>query len=312
MTAADQGSTGEGGAENPPEPSSAQAQRFVIITGLSGSGKSLVHRCFEDMGYFCVDNLPIELIPKFQELQERGGAALGRVALTVDVREREFLSSFPAVYHALRERDPMVRLLFLEASDETLVKRFSETRRPHPLSGDRPLAEGIAKEKELLAPLRALADLLIDTSAFTGHQLRQHLFARFAEAGEDRRLQVSLLSFGFRHGLPKEADLVFDVRFLPNPFYVEALRPLSGRDAPVRAHLEGMAEYGEFVRRLEHLLELLLPAYEKEGKSYLTIAIGCTGGRHRSVAITENLHDWMAGRGFKVMHEHRDCDRHPA
>jgi UPF0042 nucleotide-binding protein len=286
--------------------------RFVIITGLSGSGKSLAHRCFEDMGYFCVDNLPIELIPKFQELQERGGGALGRVALTVDVREREFLSAFPSVYHEVRERDPAIQLMFLEASDETLVKRFSETRRPHPLSAGRTLLEGIAQEKELLAPLRGLADILIDTTAFTGHELRQHLFARYAEPGADRRLQVNLLSFGFRHGLPKEADLVFDVRFLPNPFYVEALRPQSGRDEAVRTHLEGMPEYGEFVRRLQHLLELLLPAYEKEGKSYLTIAIGCTGGRHRSVAITEKLHDWMKERGVKVARSHRDCDRHPA
>lgn len=285
-------------------------RRFVIVTGLSGSGKSLVQRCFEDMGWFCVDNLPIELIPKFQELQERGGKALSRVALTVDVREREFLAAFPATYHALRERDPHVQLLFLEASDETLVKRFSETRRPHPLAADRPLLHGIAAEKELLAPLRALADGLIDTSEFTGHELRQHLFARYAEEGERRRLQVSILSFGFRHGLPKEADLVFDVRFLPNPFYVEHLRPQSGRDPAVVSHLEGMAEYGDFVARLESLLEFLLPLYEREGKSYLTIAIGCTGGRHRSVALTERLHDWMQAKGLRVMKTHRDCDRH--
>ena len=297
----------------PEDPSAGEAapeRRFVIITGLSGSGKSLVQRCFEDMGWFCVDNLPIELIPKFQELQERGGAALGRVALTVDVREREFLASFPAVHHEIKERDPGVRLVFLEASDETLVKRFSETRRPHPLAADRPLLQGIAQEKELLAPLRMLADVLIDTTEFTGHELRQHLFARFADPGTERRLQVSLLSFGFRHGIPKEADLVFDVRFLPNPYYVERLRPQSGRDAEVRAHLEAMPEHGEFLRRLEHLLEFILPGYEREGKSYLTIAIGCTGGRHRSVAIVERLNDWMQARGLRVMKSHRDCDRH--
>ena len=288
----------------------APDRRFVIITGLSGSGKSLVQRCFEDMGYFCVDNLPIELIPKFQEMQERGGAALGRVALTVDVREREFLSAFPAVHHELRERDPEVKLVFLEASDETLLKRFSETRRPHPLAAGRPLLEGIAQEKELLAPLRVLADVLIDTTEFTGHELRQHLFARFAEPGTERRLQVSLISFGFRHGIPKEADLVIDVRFLPNPYYVETLRPLSGRDEGVRSYLQALPDYGEFLRRLEHLLEFVLPGYEREGKSYLTIAIGCTGGRHRSVAIVERLHDWMHDRGLRVMKSHRDCDRH--
>lgn len=287
----------------------APARRLVVITGLSGSGKSLVHRCFEDMGWFCVDNLPIELIPKFQELQERGGAALGRVALTVDVREREFLAGFPAVYQQIKERDPGVQLLFLEAGEDALVKRFSETRRPHPLGGPTLLA-GIAQEKQLLAPLRHLADVVLDTSEFTGHALRAHLFARFAEPGQGARLQVSLLSFGYRHGIPKEADLVFDVRFLANPYYVDALRPRSGREAEVREYLEALPEYQEFLGRLEHLLELLLPAYEKEGRSYLTVAIGCTGGRHRSVAIAERLFDWMQAQGVRVMKSHRDCDRH--
>ncbi len=292
-------------------PSSHQ-RRFFVITGLSGSGKSLVHRCFEDMGFFCVDNLPIELIPKFQELQERGGEALSRVALTVDVREREFLSMFPSVYQELSRRDPDVRLVFLEATDEVLVKRFSETRRPHPLAAGRTLLEGIAQERALLAPLRQLADTVIETSEFTGHELRSHLFARFAEPDADRRMQVSLVSFGFRHGPPREADLVLDARFLPNPFYVEELRPLSGLDAPVREHLEGMSEYVRFVEHLQSLLLFLLPLYEREGKAYLTIAIGCTGGRHRSVALVERLHDWITQQGMRVMKAHRDRDRQGA
>ena len=287
-------------------------RRFFVITGLSGSGKSLVHRCFEDMGFFCVDNLPIELIPKFQELQERGGTALGRVALTVDVREREFLAMFPAVYQELGRRDPEVHLIFLEATDDALVKRFSETRRPHPLAAGCTLLEGIARERELLAPLRHLADIVIETSDFTGHELRSHLIARFAEPGEDRRLQVSLVSFGFRHGPPREADLVLDARFLPNPYYVEALRPMSGLDAPVREHLEQMTEYRQFVEHIETLLTFLLPLYEREGKSYLTMAIGCTGGQHRSVALVERLHDWVKQRGLRVMKTHRDRDRRGA
>jgi UPF0042 nucleotide-binding protein len=280
------------------------APAFVVITGLSGSGKSLVHRCFEDMGYFCVDNLPSELIGKFAEMKDRSGAALARVALTCDVREREFLAQFPAAYAELRDSHPGV-----EADDATLVKRFSETRRPHPLAGDRPLNEGIAAERALLAPLRDLADIVLDTSEFTGHQLRAHLMQRFGDVATSSRLQVSVVSFAYRHGLPREADLVFDVRFLPNPFYVERLRPLTGRDPEVKRHLDERPEYGDFLSRLTGLLDFLLPAYEREGKAYLTIAIGCTGGRHRSVAIVESLHAHFEKRGVRAAKHHRDCDR---
>ena len=291
-------------ADNPPA-----SPAFVVITGLSGSGKSLVHRCFEDMGYFCVDNLPSELIPKFAEMKERSGAALARVALTCDVREREFLSQFPDAYEKLRANHPGVTLLFLEAVDATLTKRFSETRRPHPLGGDRPLQEGIAAERQLLAPLRDLADIVLDTSEFTGHQLRAHLTRRFGDAETSSRLQVSLVSFAHRHGLPREADLVFDVRFLPNPFYVEHLRPQTGRDPEVKRYLDERPEYSDFLARLTNLLDFLVPAYEKEGKAYLTIAIGCTGGRHRSVAIVESLHAHLGMRGLRATKNHRDCDR---
>ena len=200
-------------------------------------------------------------------------------------------------------------LLFLEADDATLAKRFSETRRPHPLGGDRPLAEGIAAERQLLAPLRDLADIVLDTSEFTGHQLRAHLTRRFGDAESASRLQVGLVSFAYRHGLPREADLVFDVRFLPNPYYVENLRPQTGRDADVKRYLDERPEYSDFLGRLTNLLDFLLPAYEREGKAYLTVAIGCTGGRHRSVAIVESLHAHLAKRGLRATKHHRDCDR---
>ena len=307
-----------GGRETPPPPearphdegvASAQPPAFVVITGLSGSGKSLVHRCFEDMGYFCVDNLPSELIPKFAELKQRSGDALGRVALTCDVRERGFLAQFPAIYEELRRNLQNVKLLFLEADDATLARRFQETRRPHPLAGDRPLIEGIRAERELLAPMRALADVVLDTSEFTGHELRSHLVRRFGDAGAGSRLQLAIVSFAYRHGIPREADLVLDVRFLPNPYYVEGLRPQTGRDAAVREYLDARPEYREFLAHLGPLLDFLLPAYEREGKSYLTIAVGCTGGRHRSVAVAEHLRETLEKRGLRALTLHRDCDR---
>lgn len=304
-------------SQRPPDVADAPAEGhphpFVIVTGLSGSGKSLVHRCFEDMGYFCVDNLPIGLIPKFVEMKERGGPALGLVALTIDVREREFLDDFPAVHGELKAGDHDVCLLFLEADDDALVKRFSESRRPHPLAvGGGTLLEGIAAERERLAALRDDADVLLDTSDLTVHELRRYLWSRFGASTPDERLQVSLLSFGYRHGVPKQADLVLDARFLPNPYFVPELKPLSGRDPEIRDFLEERAEYREFRERLLDLFDFLLPAFQREGKSYLTIAVGCTGGRHRSVRLVEDLHARMAERGRSAHVAHRDCDRHPA
>ena len=289
--------------DNPPA-----SPAFVVITGLSGSGKSLVHRCFEDMGYFCVDNLPSELIPKFAEMKERSGAALARVALTCDVREREFLSQFPAAYEKLRANHPGVTLLFLEADDATLAKRFSETRRPHPLGGDRPLQEGIAAERQLLAPLRDLADLVLDTSEFTGHQLRAHLTRRFGDAETSSRLQVSLVSFAYRHGLPREADLVFDVRFLPNPFFVEELRAQTGNDKPVADYVMAQPDAVPFLEKIDDMVAFLLPRFEHEGKTYVTIAIGCTGGRHRSPTVANELGKRLRARGIDARVVHRDVD----
>lgn len=283
---------------------------FLVTTGLSGSGKSQVHRCFEDMGFFCVDNLPIELIPKFAEMRERGGQGFDRVALTVDVREREGLQTFPQVLAELRLRHPDVRLLFLEADDATLVRRFSETRRPHPLSATGlDLLAGIASERQLLAPLRAVADVILDTTEFTPHELKRYLWSRFGEAGAEQRLQVAVVSFAYRHGIPRQADLVLDVRFLPNPHFDEKLRPLSGLDEPVQSYLAAREEYREFMRKLEDLLGFLLPHYQREGKSYLTLAVGCTGGRHRSVAVAEALGPLLESRGIRAARSHRDIER---
>ena len=285
---------------------------FVIVTGLSGSGKSLAHRCLEDMGWFCIDNLPIELIPKLSEVKALGGPGLARLCLTVDVREPKFAERFPTELIQLRARHERVQVVFLEADDEALMRRFSETRRRHPLAGDRPLQDGLAAERALLAGVRAEADSVLDTSEWTGQDLRDELWKRFGDPSAADRLTVGIVSFGYRHGLPAQADLVFDVRFMPNPFYVPDLRAFSGRDAPVKDFLRNRAEYREFMRLLEQMLDFLLPAYRREGKSYLTIAVGCTGGRHRSVAITEDLQAHLAERQVAASLTHRDCDRHPS
>jgi UPF0042 nucleotide-binding protein len=287
-----------------------ERQGFVVVTGLSGSGKSLAHRSFEDMGWFCIDNLPTELIPKLSDMKALGGPGLARLVLNVDVREPHFAADFPAQLGQLRARHEHVTLIFLEAGDEALLRRFSETRRRHPLAGNRPLIEGIHAERELLAGVRAEADLVLDTSDWSGQDLRDELWKRFGDPTAADRLTVALVSFGYRHGLPPQADLVFDVRFIRNPYYIADLRPLSGRDAPVQAFLAGRPEFVEFQEHLERLLDFLLPAYRNEGKSYLTIAIGCTGGRHRSVAIAEALQAHLAGRRVAATLTHRDCDRH--
>jgi UPF0042 nucleotide-binding protein len=289
-----------------------EREGFVVVTGLSGSGKSLAHRCLEDMGWFCIDNLPIELIPKLSDVKALGGPGLAKLCLTVDVREPKFAERWPAELAQLRARHERVQVVFLEASDETLLRRFSETRRRHPLAGDRPLLEGISAERELLAGVRSEADVVLDTSEWTGQDLRDELWKRFGDAAAADRLTVALVSFGYRHGLPPQADLVFDVRFIPNPYYVPHLRPLSGRDEPIKEFLGQRPEYGEFMEHLERLLDFLLPAYRREGKSYLTIAVGCTGGRHRSVAISEALQAHLAERQVAASLTHRDCDRHHA
>jgi UPF0042 nucleotide-binding protein len=267
----------------------------VVLTGVSGSGKSQAIRALEDLGYFCVDNLPISLIPTLADLSRRANE-IGKAAVVVDVREGALLEQFPRVYRELRAmRGVNPVLIFLEASDRTLVRRFSETRRPHPLAADRSVAEGLSEERERLAPIRKLADRIIDTSDMTVHELRQAFLklsrGRSAKAG----LLVTILSFGFKHGVPVDADLVFDVRFLPNPHFVPALRERSGRDPAVARYLNKSPTTKEFLERAVGLLKFLIPQYVAEGKTYLTIAIGCTGGRHRSVAIGESLRKELAG-----------------
>ncbi len=281
-------------------------QPFIILTGLSGSGKSQAIRALEDLGYFCVDNLPTTLIPTLAKLSLRGGG-IEKVAIVVDVRERNFLSQFPTVFRGLRKMprlNPV--LIFLEASNAALVRRFSETRRPHPLAHDRSVSEGIREERAQLNAIRDVADEIVDTSDMTVHELRQF----FMGLSRDRArapLVVTLLSFGYKHGVPVDADLVFDVRCLPNPHFVPTLRRRTGRDRAVVQFMERDASTREFMDRLEDYLRFVVPHYIAEGKSYLTIGIGCTGGRHRSGMIAERLKKALAEiGGARVRVRHRD------
>jgi RNase adapter protein RapZ len=281
-----------------------QPAEVLVITGLSGSGKTHVARALEDLGWFCVDNLPTELIPRFGELIQ-ASPELRRFALVVDMRERDFLRQFPPVFRRLRESGLEVSLLFLEADERALVRRFSETRRPHPLAVNEPVLEGIRHEREALVPVRKMADLILDTSDYTVHQLRDYVRERY-DARPGAPLVVSVLSFGYKFGVPPEADLVFDVRFLPNPNFVPRLKPLTGNHAPVVRYLNRQPQTEAFLKRLRTFLSYLMPQYVREGKSYLTIAVGCTGGRHRSVMVANALGRSLSGRGFPVKVRHRD------
>ena len=278
--------------------------QLVILTGLSGSGKSTVLKTFEDLGFYCVDNLPVDLIPTFSELRVHGSGEIERAALLVDAREGEQLERLPAIYRKLRREHPAT-LVFIEASDEALLRRFSETRRPHPLGHDRPVREGLRLERQLMAPIRKLADVVIDTTKFNVHELRQFITERFCSTNR-RPLLVSLVSFGYRFGVPADADLVFDVRFLPNPHFVPQLRRYSGKDPRVARYIRSFPQTGEFLRRIEGLLTYLIPHYIREGKSYLTIAFGCTGGHHRSVMLAEAVRRALGRRGYTAKVVHRD------
>jgi len=282
-------------------------QPFIILTGLSGSGKSQAIRALEDLGYFCVDNLPTTLIPTLAKLSLRGGGDIEKVAIVVDVREGGFLSSFPKIFRRLRKMprlNPV--LIFLDANTAALVRRFSETRRPHPLAPDRSVREGIRDERSRLNAIRDMADEIVDTSDMTVHELRQ-FFMSLSRGRADASLVVTLLSFGYKHGVPLDADLVFDVRCLPNPHFVPGLRRRTGRDRAVVAFMEREASTREFMDRLEEYLRYVVPYYIAEGKSYLTVAIGCTGGRHRSVMIAERLRRALADvGGARVRVRHRD------
>jgi UPF0042 nucleotide-binding protein len=280
---------------------------LVVLTGMSGSGKGSVLKVFEDLGYYCVDNLPVELIPSFAELVQQS-QEIHRAALLLDVREGARLEKLPAILKAVKKRVP-TRVLFLEATDETLLRRFSETRRPHPLGKSEPVKTSIAAERKRLHAISALADEIIDTSKFNVHELRAHITERFRREQPSKHILVSTVSFGFRNGVPEDADLVFDVRFLPNPHFVPEFRPLTGKDKKVANYIRRFPQTKEFLDRIKELLVYLLPHYIHEGKSYLTIAFGCTGGQHRSVMMAEEIAKALKKAGYDVKVQHRDCPR---
>jgi len=282
----------------------------VIVTGLSGSGKSTAIRVLEDLGFYCIDNLPVVLTPRFIDLCENSEEEISRVALGIDLRERAFLADYPAVIDEIRRAGHHVEIIYLDAADDVLVRRFSETRRPHPLAEGTNVAAGIRREREKLADLKALADRIIDTTAYTVHQLRDSLRASLqGTVPGEAIMRVFLVSFGYKYGLPTDTDLVLDVRFLPNPFFVDELRALDGTDPAVARYVLDRDETREFLAHTMALLDFALPLYEREGKRYLTVGLGCTGGRHRSVVLVEELERRFAGHGYPIKVQHRDAAR---
>lgn len=281
---------------------------LIFITGLSGSGKSLAMRCFEDMGYFCVDNLPSALIPVFTDLCFRS-RKIPKIALVIDIREGQFLVDFPPIFQKLKNSVRNVSILFFEASNPVLRRRFSETRRPHPLAQGGRVEQGIKEERKILQPLRQMADRIIDTSKFNAHELKAYILDSLIGSSREKTLFISILSFGYKHGIPTESDLVFDVRFLPNPFFVERLRSRNGLDSKVVEHVKKHPRYGEFLDKIKALLTFLIPEYIREGKTYLTVSIGCTGGRHRSVALAEELKILLRKQGLSLRTTHRDLEK---
>jgi UPF0042 nucleotide-binding protein len=282
---------------------------IVIVSGLSGAGKSYALHAFEDIGFFCIDNLPPPLMPVFLDLCARSTSDIVKIALGVDIRERGFLVDFLTEYDRVRQGGYRVELIFLEAKDEVLVRRFSETRRPHPLAKAGRVIEGIQLERQQVAELRMKADRVIDTSELTVHQLKELLTQYYKDRDDTRRLPISIVSFGYKYGIPYDVDLLFDMRFLPNPNFVPELKPLTGRDDAVSRYIFNMPETEQFLARLYDFLDYVLPRYEQEGRSYLTIGIGCTGGRHRSVAIADHLGRYVSSRGYEMTVRHRDLER---
>lgn len=285
----------------------ASSLQLVIITGLSGSGKATALKALEDLGYYAVDNMPIGLIPKFADLT-RDASQIHRTALVVDIREAGALKLLPAILKKLRKR-ASARLLFLEADDEALLRRFSETRRPHPLGTAQTVTENIENERVQMAPIRALADHIVDTSRLNVHELREVIVEKFGAHQTEANLRINVTSFGFRHGVPSDSDLVFDVRFLPNPNYIPEFKKLSGRNAGVARYIRSFPQTVEFVHRITDLLVYLIPHYIREGKSYLTISFGCTGGRHRSVMIAAEIRKRLAAAGYTTKETHRDINK---
>jgi UPF0042 nucleotide-binding protein len=277
---------------------------LVIITGMSGSGKASVLKAFEDLGYYCVDNLPVGLIPQFAELVGQS-SEIKSTALVVDVREGEQLRKLPDIVKSVKRMLP-TKMIFLEAEDPVLLRRYSETRRPHPLGTHTPVRASLAAERKRLRPIRAIADLVIDTSKFNVHELRAYITERLQKRESDKNILVSCVSFGYRHGVPEDADLVFDVRFLPNPHFLPEFRPLTGRNPKVAKYIRSFPQTREFIRRISQLLVYLLPHYIREGKSYLTISFGCTGGQHRSVMMAEEVSKLLRKAGYRTKVVHRD------
>lgn len=299
-------SPGSRAARQAKRPSGAPATEFLVITGLSGSGRSTAVKALEDLGAYCVDNLPTALLPRMLELSHGEASDHNLVVLGMDIRERGFVQQFPRVYRAALARGIRIRLVFLEASEAVLVRRFSETRRVHPLGGGLPLVEAIRTERRELEALRSLADQVVDTSQLRVRDLRQRMLTILSETRTVEGLFVSVLSFGFKYGIPPEADLVFDVRFIANPFFEEALKPLSGLDEPVRSFVLARPETAAFLATLLPFLSFLVPLYRADGRAYLTIAIGCTGGRHRSPVIARAVAESLTGQGFRLTARNRD------
>lgn len=286
----------------------AATAELVIITGLSGSGKGTVLKSLEDLGYYSVDNLPMDLIPKFAELTG-SSPQIKNAALVVDIREGEALQRFPAMYRHVKSQIP-TKLIYLEADDSTLIRRFSETRRPHPLKGaEKTVSSSVKEERQLVEPIKRLADLVIDTTKFNVHELREFIGEKFGAQRDESGILIYVTSFGFRHGVPSDSDLVFDVRFLPNPNYIPEYKKLTGRHPKVAKYIRSFPQTKEFVERITGLLTYLLPHYIEEGKSYLTISFGCTGGHHRSVMMAEDVRKLLRKAGYNVKGSHRDIHK---
>lgn len=301
------GRAGSSTGRMPSSPRNAVPQtELVIITGLSGSGKGTVLRAFEDFGYYSVDNLPIGLLPKFAELVK--SSHIRRAALVIDIREGAALEQFPKIYRQIRQMVP-TRLVFLEADDAAIIRRFSETRRPHPLGTGQSVAASIGHERETLEPIRKLADPILNTTKFNVHELRETIHSTFEKSAPGTGILIQVTSFGYRHGVPNDSDLVFDVRFLPNPNYIPEFKKLTGKHPKVAKYIRTFPQTQEFIERISDLLVYLLPHYIAEGKSYLTIAFGCTGGHHRSVMIAHEIRKRLTNAGYRVKESHRDIEK---
>ncbi|HPX81038.1 MAG TPA: RNase adapter RapZ [Syntrophales bacterium] len=283
--------------------------QIVVITGMSGSGKSTALRALEDLGFFCVDNLPIVLLPKFLKIQSDPSKMISKVAMVMDLREQGFLEKYPRIFKRLREQGYVIEILFLDAGDEALLHRFSETRRSHPLAVKGSIMEGIVMERQKLAPLKLMADRIIDSTSSNVHQLKDVIQRIFLSPGAEKRLIIHVTSFGYRYGLPVDADIVLDVRFLPNPYFVDSLKKNDGHHPAVRDYILASDEGRRFIEKLFALMSFLLPLYEKEGKVRLHIALGCTGGKHRSVAMANELAAYFSDKGYNIQANHRDIGK---